>query len=58
MRPCLGSHLEFDIKTPLRQGADDEQLRSCFSQVVESRPKLHDFRNNYQAGRKMVAKGG
>ena len=30
LRPCLGSHLEFDIKTPMRQGASDEQLRRIF----------------------------
>ena len=58
LRPCLGNHLEFDIKTPLRQGADDDELRDCFSQVVERKPKEHDFRNNYQPGRKMVAIGG
>jgi cyclic pyranopterin phosphate synthase len=58
LRPCLGSHLEFDIKTPLRQGADDYQLKWFFSQVVERKPKQHDFRNDYQPGRKMVAIGG
>jgi GTP 3',8-cyclase len=58
LRPCLGSHLEFDIKAPLRQGADDDQLREFFSQVVEQKPKQHDFRNDYQPGRKMVAIGG
>ncbi len=58
LRPCLGSHLEFDIKAPLRQGADDDQLREFFSQVVERKPKQHDFHNNYQPGRKMVAIGG
>jgi cyclic pyranopterin phosphate synthase len=58
LRPCLGSHLEFDIKTPLREGADDDQLRAFFSQVVDRKPKQHDFRNNYQPGRKMVAIGG
>ena len=58
LRPCLGSHLEFDIKTPLRQGADDDQLRAFFLQVVDRKPKQHDFRNNYQPGRKMVAIGG
>ena len=58
LRPCLGSHLEFDIKTPLRQGADDYQLKRFFSQVVERKPKQHDFRNDYQPGRKMVAIGG
>jgi cyclic pyranopterin phosphate synthase len=58
LRPCLGSHLEFDIKTPLRQGADDNQLRAIFYEVVDRKPKQHDFRNNYQPGRKMVAIGG
>ena len=58
LRPCLGSHLEFDIKTPLREGADDDQLRGFFLRVVERKPKQHDFRNNYQPGRKMVAIGG
>ena len=58
LRPCLGSHLEFDIKTPLRQGVDDDQLRAFFLQVVDRKPKQHDFRNNYQPGRKMVAIGG
>jgi cyclic pyranopterin phosphate synthase len=58
LRPCLGSHLEFDIKTPMRQGADDEQLRRFILQVVVRKPQQHDFRNNYQPGRKMVAIGG
>jgi len=58
LRPCLGSHLEFDIKTPMRQGASDEQLRQFFGEVVERKPEQHDFRNNYQPGRRMVAIGG
>jgi GTP 3',8-cyclase len=58
LRPCLGSHLEFDIKTPMRQGASDEQLRQFFFEVVERKPEQHDFRHNYQPGRRMVAIGG
>ena len=58
LRPCLGSHLEFDIKTPMRQGASDEQLRRFFGEVVERKPEQHDFRYNYQPGRRMVAIGG
>jgi len=58
LRPCLGSHLEFDIKTPLRQGASDEELKGFFRSVVERKPKEHDFRNNYAPGRRMVAIGG
>jgi len=58
LRPCLGSHLEFDIKTPLRQGASDEELKHFFRDVVERKPQQHDFRNNYVPGRRMVAIGG
>jgi GTP 3',8-cyclase len=58
LRPCLGSHLEFDIKTPMRQGATDDQLRQFFREVVERKPEQHDFRFNYQPGRRMVAIGG
>ena len=58
LRPCLGSHLEFDIKSPLRQGASDGDLARFFLEVVERKPEQHDFRSNYQPGRKMVAIGG
>jgi cyclic pyranopterin phosphate synthase len=58
LRPCLGSHLEFDIRTPMRQGASDEQLRRFFGEVVDRKPEQHDFRFNYQPGRRMVAIGG
>ncbi len=58
LRPCLGSHLEFDIKTPLRAGASDQQLKLFFLNVVDRKPEQHDFRFNYQPGRKMVAIGG
>jgi cyclic pyranopterin phosphate synthase len=58
LRPCLGSHLEFDIRTPMRQGATDEQLRQFFGEVVDQKPEQHDFRDNYQPGRRMVAIGG
>jgi len=58
LRPCLGSYLEFDIMSPLRAGASDEELRQFFLQVVERKPEQHDFRTTYKPGRKMVAIGG
>jgi cyclic pyranopterin phosphate synthase len=58
LRPCLGSYLEFDIMGPLRKGASDEQLRQFFMNVVERKPREHDFRNNYEPNRKMIAIGG
>ena len=58
LRPCLGSYLEFDIMKPLRAGASDEQLKQFFLGVVDRKPREHDFRNNYQPNRKMIAIGG
>ena len=58
LRPCLGSYLEFDIMKPLRAGASDDELREFFLDVVDRKPEQHDFRNNYQPGRKMIAIGG
>jgi GTP 3',8-cyclase len=58
LRPCLGSALEFDIMTPMRAGASDEDLRQFFLDVVDRKPQQHDFRDNFQPGRKMVAIGG
>ena len=58
LRPCLGSHLEFDIKAPMRRGASDEELKGFFRGVVDRKPQQHDFRNNYLPGRRMVAIGG
>src|SRR6266436_4015434 len=58
LRPCLGSYLEFDIMKPLRAGASDDELRRFFIDVVDRKPEQHDFRNNYQPNRKMIAIGG
>jgi cyclic pyranopterin phosphate synthase len=58
LRPCLGSYLEFDIMKPLRAGATDEELRQFFLDVVKLKPEQHDFRDNYQPNRKMIAIGG
>ena len=58
LRPCLGSYLEFDIMKPLRTGASDDELRRFFLDVVNRKPEQHDFRNNYQPDRKMIAIGG
>ena len=58
LRPCLGSYLEFDIMRPLRAGASDPELRQFVLDVVDRKPQQHDFRDNYQPNRKMVAIGG
>jgi GTP 3',8-cyclase len=58
LRPCLGSYLEFDIMKPLRAGVSDEELKQFFRDVVDRKPQQHDFRDNYQPNRKMIAIGG
>jgi len=42
----------------LRGGASDDELRQFFVDVVDRKPLQHDFRENYQPGRKMIAIGG
>ncbi len=58
LRPCLGSHLEFDLRDPMRAGVSDDEMRDMFLNVVARKPREHDFRGNYQPDRKMVAIGG
>ncbi len=59
LRPCLGSHLEFDMRQVLRDSkTTDADLRQFFLSVVERKPKEHDFREHYQPQRRMIAIGG
>ncbi|MDF1812812.1 MAG: GTP 3',8-cyclase MoaA [Verrucomicrobiales bacterium] len=59
LRPCLGSHLEFDMRDVLRNpGLNDDDVRKFFLEVVARKPEQHDFRENYQPGRRMIAIGG
>ncbi|MEZ5387922.1 MAG: GTP 3',8-cyclase MoaA [Prosthecobacter sp.] len=58
LRPCLGSYLEFDLRSVLRAGCSDEELAAFFRNVVARKPKEHDFRDNYQPNRRMIAIGG
>lgn len=58
LRPCLGSHLEFDLLGVLRAGATDAQLADFFRDVVDRKPKEHDFRTGYLPQRHMTAIGG
>jgi GTP 3',8-cyclase len=46
LRPCLFSNGEMDIKTPLRNGASDEELGMLYRQAVLSKPERHAFQEN------------
>ena len=59
LRPCLGAHMEFDLKPALRDpNTSDGMLRKVFVETIRNKPEQHEFRNNYVPGRKMVAIGG
>lgn len=59
LRPCLGSHLEFDFREALRDPATTPaDLERLFREVVARKPKEHEFRENYQPRRRMIAIGG
>jgi cyclic pyranopterin phosphate synthase len=59
LRPCLGSHHEFDMREVLRDTSmTDEDVANFFLEVVDRKPEQHEFRENYQPGRQMIAIGG
>jgi cyclic pyranopterin phosphate synthase len=41
LRPCLLSDYEEDLRTPLRKGLLDEDLKAVFLQVVSRKPRQH-----------------
>jgi cyclic pyranopterin phosphate synthase len=58
LRPCLGNHLETDLKPALRPALDGEKLAALFRETLRQKPAEHLFRNNYQPQRVMTAIGG
>jgi cyclic pyranopterin phosphate synthase len=45
LRPCLFSETAVDIKTPLRNGASDEELETLYRHAVLSKPASHALQN-------------
>jgi cyclic pyranopterin phosphate synthase len=58
LRPCLGNHLETDLKPALRPQIDAARLQELFHDTLAQKPAEHLFRNNYQPQRVMTAIGG
>jgi GTP 3',8-cyclase len=58
IRPCLGDHGELDLRSALRDGADDDALRNIFQEALRIKPLEHQFRSQYQPVRPMTAIGG
>jgi len=58
LRPCLGNHLETDLKPAFRPRPDAGRLQELISETLAQKPLEHLFRNNYQPQRVMTAIGG
>jgi cyclic pyranopterin phosphate synthase len=58
VRPCLGNHVEVDLRAALRHGADDGALKELLETALRLKPQEHQFRNQYQPCRPMTAIGG
>ncbi len=58
LRPCLGNHMEADLKPALRPQIDTGKLEAIFRETLSQKPLEHLFRNNYQPQRVMTAIGG
>ena len=58
VRPCLGNHIEVDLRAALRHDADDAVLKELLKSALRLKPLEHQFRNNYQPCRPMTAIGG
>jgi GTP 3',8-cyclase len=58
IRPCLGNHLEFDLKPALRPMASPELLRQTIEEALRLKPWDHQFRNQFHPERIMTAIGG
>ena len=58
VRPCLGNHIEVDLRSALRHGADDKTIRELLETALRLKPLEHQFRVNYQPCRPMTAIGG
>ena len=58
IRPCLGNHVEVDLRGALRHGANDAVLKELLESALRVKPLEHEFRKNYQPCRPMTAIGG
>jgi cyclic pyranopterin phosphate synthase len=59
LRPCLLADGETDLRTPLRSGASDAQLKELIAQSVAAKPERHHLSEHQRPlGRAMTQIGG
>jgi cyclic pyranopterin phosphate synthase len=60
LRPCLLGNDELDVKTPLRNGCTQDDLKTLLQAAIDRKPKQHHagMRGSAEFGRPMSAIGG
>jgi GTP 3',8-cyclase len=51
IRPCLFSDIRIDIKTPMRNGASDEEIEYLFCRAVSVKPQGHVLNEDITSAR-------
>lgn len=55
IRPCLFSNIKIDIKTPMRNGASDEEIDKLFCEAVKVKPQRHRLNEDITSARHIKA---
>ena len=60
LMPCLHSPLEFDLRSAIRDGGDDDAIAAVFLEALGAKPKEHPDADEMirQASRVMIQIGG
>lgn len=58
LRPCLYANKEFDLKTPLRNGADRQELANLIVRAIRQKPQQHHMDQGWTDRRVMSQIGG
>jgi cyclic pyranopterin phosphate synthase len=58
LRPCLLSDQEIDLRTPLRQGADVNQIKALLLRGIESKPQQHHLTECHQPEHRAMSQIG
>jgi cyclic pyranopterin phosphate synthase len=57
--PCLHSPIEIDVRTPMREGASDDELRLILQKAMLAKPKGHILcRDSFERTRRDMSKVG
>ncbi|ABO50778.1 GTP cyclohydrolase subunit MoaA [Desulforamulus reducens MI-1] len=58
LRPCLYGKQEFDLKTPLREGASRQELAKIITKAIRHKPSQHHMEDGWRDRRVMSQIGG